>query len=76
MSGWDKSQPSDYYPGDSNERVDAWTSVKTNDEGDVTDITVGRTGEGEHDHYYNIDQSGPAGAEQRVDWTTPKDDDE
>jgi hypothetical protein len=71
VMGWTKSEPSEYSHGDSGKVSDAWTSVKTDDEGNVKDVTVGKAGESKHDHYWDVDKP-KSGGTQRVDWGKKK----
>lgn len=66
-SGFERSD------GESGKVDDVWVRAKTNDSGDVTDILVGREGESDHDHYWNVDSQESAGAAERVDWSGDKD---
>ena len=65
--GWFGFGDAERSDGDSGKTSDAWVSVKTGDDGQVTDVIVGPSGESDHDHYWNVDD-GQSGGAERVDW--------
>lgn len=62
--------------GDSNDVKDVDLKIKTDSEGNVTDVLVSDAEDGSknvHDHYYEVNQ-GESGVVERVTWN-PDDDD-
>jgi hypothetical protein len=63
---WDKNRiPAERSDGSTGKISDVWTKVKTDRSGRPSDLLVGPKGQDKHDHYYNLNTSGPDGRKSK-----------